>query len=90
MAHHENAPIILNQQVKQFYAEDPEGISAVQNLLPVAMIESADITEATVYLCAVTSPVHLAGRRGPEGQVVSAGPNPHVLATHTCSKGPLK
>lgn len=31
--------------------EHPEGISAVQNLLHVPLVESVDITEAMIYLC---------------------------------------
>jgi hypothetical protein len=31
--------------------EHPEGNSALENLLPVPVLESADITEAMVYLC---------------------------------------
>lgn len=44
-------PIILNPQVAEYYANHPEGVSAVQNLLPVPFVESADITEAMVFLC---------------------------------------
>jgi hypothetical protein len=32
-------------------AEYPEGAVALENLLPVPMIEAADVTEAMVYLC---------------------------------------
>jgi hypothetical protein len=32
-------------------ADFPEGASALENLLPVPMIEAADVTEAMVYLC---------------------------------------
>jgi enoyl-[acyl-carrier-protein] reductase (NADH) len=32
-------------------AAHPAGLSALENLLPVPMIESVDVTEAMVYLC---------------------------------------
>ena len=32
-------------------AEHPEGNSAFENLLPVELIEPADVSEAMVYLC---------------------------------------
>ena len=31
--------------------DHPEGNSALENLLPVPMIESVDVTEAMIYLC---------------------------------------
>lgn len=44
-------PMLLNDAVAQHMAEHPEGLSALENLLPVPMIESVDVTEAMVYLC---------------------------------------
>jgi SDR family mycofactocin-dependent oxidoreductase len=44
-------PMILNEPVARNVAEHPEGNSGLQNLLPVPMVESADVTEAMVYLC---------------------------------------
>ena len=44
-------PMIVNEQFEQHFAEHPEALSAVQNVLPVDLIESADISEAMVYLC---------------------------------------
>jgi SDR family mycofactocin-dependent oxidoreductase len=44
-------PMILNEAVAQNMAEHPEGNAALQNLLPVPMVDSADVTEAMVYLC---------------------------------------
>ena len=44
-------PMILNEAVAQNIAEHPEGNSALENLLPVPMIDSVDVTEAMVYLC---------------------------------------
>jgi NAD(P)-dependent dehydrogenase (short-subunit alcohol dehydrogenase family) len=44
-------PMLLNDAVAQHMADHPEGLSALENLLPVPMIESVDVTEAMVYLC---------------------------------------
>jgi SDR family mycofactocin-dependent oxidoreductase len=44
-------PMIMNEAVAQNMADHPEGNSALQNLLPVPMVESADVTAAMVYLC---------------------------------------
>ena len=44
-------PMLLNDAVAQRMAEYPEGNSALENLLPVPLIESADVSEAMVYLC---------------------------------------
>jgi NAD(P)-dependent dehydrogenase (short-subunit alcohol dehydrogenase family) len=44
-------PMLLNEAVAQRMAEYPEGNSALENLLPVPLIESVDVTEAMVYLC---------------------------------------
>ena len=43
--------MILNEAVAQNMAEHPEGNSALENLLPVPVLESVDVTEAMVYLC---------------------------------------
>ena len=42
-------PMIVNEEVAQFIAEHPEGKG--RKPVPVPMVESADITEAMVYLC---------------------------------------
>lgn len=44
-------PMILNEAVAQNMVEHPEGNSALENLLPVPMVDCADVTEAMVYLC---------------------------------------
>ena len=44
-------PMLLNEPVAQYFAKHPEGGSALENLLPVPMIEPVDISEAMVYLC---------------------------------------
>jgi SDR family mycofactocin-dependent oxidoreductase len=44
-------PMIFNEAVERNMVEHPEGNSALENLLPVPVLESADITEAMVYLC---------------------------------------
>ena len=44
-------PMLLNDYVEQFMGAHPEALSALQNLLPVELIEAADISEAMVYLC---------------------------------------
>lgn len=44
-------PMLLNEPVAQRIADYPEGNVALENLLPVQMIEAADVTEAMVYLC---------------------------------------
>lgn len=44
-------PMLENKPAAQRLAEFPEGSSALENLLPVPMIEAADVTEAMVYLC---------------------------------------
>jgi SDR family mycofactocin-dependent oxidoreductase len=44
-------PMIVNEQFEKHFAEHPEALSAVQNVLPVDLIEAADISEAMVYLC---------------------------------------
>jgi len=44
-------PMILNEPFAQLMAEHPEGASALEHLLPVELIEAADVSEAMVYLC---------------------------------------
>ena len=44
-------PMLLNEPTAQHMAEHPEGNSAFENLLPVELIEPADVSEAMVYLC---------------------------------------
>jgi len=46
-----STPMILNEAVAQNMVENPDGNSALENLLPVPMIESADVTGAMLYLC---------------------------------------
>ena len=41
----------MNDYVEQYFGEHPEALPALQNLLPVQLIEAADISEAMVYLC---------------------------------------
>lgn len=44
-------PMAMSEQVARFAAEHPEFTERFQNLLPVPVIEPADITEAMVFLC---------------------------------------
>jgi SDR family mycofactocin-dependent oxidoreductase len=44
-------PMVMNEQVEQFAAGHPEFASAMQNLLPVPLVEAGDISEAMIYLC---------------------------------------
>ena len=44
-------PMILNEPAAQHMVEHPEGNSAFENLLPVELIEPADVSDAMVYLC---------------------------------------
>jgi SDR family mycofactocin-dependent oxidoreductase len=44
-------PMLLNEPAALHMAEHPEGNSAFENLLPVELIEPADVSEAMVYLC---------------------------------------
>jgi SDR family mycofactocin-dependent oxidoreductase len=44
-------PMILNEAVERNMAEHPEGNTALENLLPVPVVECSDISEAMVYLC---------------------------------------
>jgi SDR family mycofactocin-dependent oxidoreductase len=44
-------PMIMNEAVAQNMADHPEGNNALENLLPVPVVQSADVTEAMVYLC---------------------------------------
>jgi SDR family mycofactocin-dependent oxidoreductase len=46
-----NSPMIVNPQVEQLMAEQPEYAAAFENLLPVPLIEASDISEAMLYLC---------------------------------------
>jgi SDR family mycofactocin-dependent oxidoreductase len=46
-----NSPMIVNPQIEQLLAEQPEYAAAFENLLPVPLIEASDISEAMVYLC---------------------------------------
>jgi SDR family mycofactocin-dependent oxidoreductase len=45
------SPMIVNPQVDQLLAEQPEYAAAFENLLPVPLIEAIDISEAMLYLC---------------------------------------
>jgi SDR family mycofactocin-dependent oxidoreductase len=45
------SPMIVNQQVEQLLADQPELAAAMENLLPVPLIEPSDITDAMIYLC---------------------------------------
>ena len=46
-----NSPMIVNPQIEQLLAEQPEYAAAFENLLPVPLIEASDISEAMLYLC---------------------------------------
>lgn len=45
------SPMIVNPQVDQLLADQPEYLPALENLLSVPLIEPSDISEAMVYLC---------------------------------------
>ncbi len=42
---------MLNEPIDQLFNDRPEALTALQNLLPVELIDAADISEAMVYLC---------------------------------------
>ena len=44
-------PMLLNEAVALHLAQHPEGNSALENLLPVELVEPADVSAAMVYLC---------------------------------------
>jgi SDR family mycofactocin-dependent oxidoreductase len=44
-------PMAMNEQLGQFAAEHPDFPQRFRNLLPVPVIEPADVTEALVFLC---------------------------------------
>jgi SDR family mycofactocin-dependent oxidoreductase len=44
-------PMIVNEPVAQHMAEHPEGNAALENLLPVELVEPADVSAAMVFLC---------------------------------------
>ncbi|OBK86946.1 mycofactocin-coupled SDR family oxidoreductase [Mycolicibacter sinensis] len=44
-------PMIQNPEVEQYITKHPEFGAALENLLPVPMVECLDVTEAMVYLC---------------------------------------
>jgi SDR family mycofactocin-dependent oxidoreductase len=44
-------PMLLNEPAAQHMSEHPEGNSAFENLLPVELIEPADVSATMVYLC---------------------------------------
>ena len=44
-------PMLIDEYVEQYFGDHPEALPALQNLLPVQMIDAADISEAMVYLC---------------------------------------
>jgi SDR family mycofactocin-dependent oxidoreductase len=48
------SPMIVNAQVDQLLAEQPQYAGAFENLMPVPVIEPIDISEAMVYLCGHT------------------------------------
>ena len=44
-------PMLINDYFEQYFGDHPEALPALQNLLPVQMIDAADISEAMIYLC---------------------------------------
>jgi SDR family mycofactocin-dependent oxidoreductase len=44
-------PMIVNPQIDEMLAAQPEWGAAFENLMPVPLVEAADISEAMVYLC---------------------------------------
>lgn len=47
-------PMVVNPQYGEFFAEHPEGLVSLANLLPVQLVEPVDISEAMIYLCGRT------------------------------------
>lgn len=45
-----NTPMVVNPQLEQWMAENPEKGDALTNLLPVEMVEAVDISNAILYL----------------------------------------
>jgi len=60
-------PMLLNEPAAQHMVEHPEGNSAFENLLPVELIEPADVSDAMVYLCG-QSGRYITGRHVRRGQ----------------------
>ena len=46
--------MIVNEQIEQMLAEQPQYGQAFENLMPVPLIEASDISDAMVYLCGHT------------------------------------
>jgi SDR family mycofactocin-dependent oxidoreductase len=46
-----NTPMIVNEQFTRFAADNPQVADALQNALPVELIEPADVSNAVVWLC---------------------------------------
>jgi SDR family mycofactocin-dependent oxidoreductase len=44
-------PMIVNPQIDEMIAAQPEWAGAFENLMPVPLIEATDVSEAMVYLC---------------------------------------
>jgi SDR family mycofactocin-dependent oxidoreductase len=44
-------PMIVNEYFDRYAIEHPEFAAAMQNLLPVSLVEPSDISEAMLYLC---------------------------------------
>ena len=45
------SPMLVNEPVGQYFAENPDAVESMKNLLDVDLIEEEDITAAMVYLC---------------------------------------
>ena len=45
------SPMLVNEPMGQYFAENPDAIASMKNLLDVDLIEEQDITDAMVYLC---------------------------------------
>jgi len=45
------SPMLVNEPVGQYFAEHPDAVESMKNLLDVELIEAEDITAAMVYLC---------------------------------------
>jgi SDR family mycofactocin-dependent oxidoreductase len=45
------SPMTINEPVNQMNANEPEWAAALTNLMPVALIDASDVSEAMVYLC---------------------------------------
>ncbi|MCT7659359.1 mycofactocin-coupled SDR family oxidoreductase [Mycobacterium sp. CPCC 205710] len=46
-----STPMLLNEYAERYFGNHPETLSAFENVLPVQLIDVADVSEAMLYLC---------------------------------------